>query len=162
MNDAPDADRQGTYIVPCNLHQMQKKERLYIMGNTYTAHCQSGYYGYDRLVHVTSRLREHPYAQCGIIKKDNTIFFVSYETIVCEIDADSFLHCYGTFSATTAKQIGWFFRQMRQDYNFRVDLANYQIAKMCYLKNVEINLYNGDKRPASSGMIQTIGIRKGW
>ena len=125
---------------------------------SYVAHCNSGVYGYDRRVYVESKLRDHQYAQCGIIKKGRTIFFVSYETIVCEIDND-WLHCYGTFSATTAKQIGWFLKQMKTDYNFRIDLCNYQTAKRAYQKDIEVNLYNGDERKAHQGMIQTIGIR---
>ena len=124
---------------------------------TYVAHCQSGYYGYDKMVTVNQRLNDHPYAQCGIIRHDNCVQFVSYETIVCEIDND-WLHCYGTFSATTAKQIGWFLREMKQKYNYRIDLATYQTAKRCYLKGIEVNLYNGDERTAADGMIQTIGI----
>ena len=95
----------------------------------YVAHCTSGYYGYDRAVMVQHRLNSHPYAQCGIIRNGNTIQFVSYETIVCEIEED-WLHCYGTFSATTAKQIGWFLREMKQKYGYRVDLATYQTASV--------------------------------
>ena len=130
------------------------------MSTTYTAHCQSGYYGYDRIVHVHSRLRNHPYSQCGIIRENNTVFFISYETIVCEITPDNFLHCYGTFSNTTARQIGWFLSQMKTDYGYRCDLACYHTAKRAYQKGIEINLYNGDEREAPDGMIQTVGIRK--
>ncbi len=126
--------------------------------SSYVAHCVSGYYGYDRKVNVQSRLRDHQSAQCGIIREGNTVFFVSYETIVCEIDND-WLHCYGTFSRTTARQISWFLWQMKVDYCYRVDLATYQTAKRAYEKDIEINLYNGDERKAHQGMIQTIGIR---
>ena len=63
------------------------------------------------------------------------------------------IHDYGCLQVSTLSE---------SFYSTRDDLANYQIAKMCYLKDIEINLYNGDKRPASYGMIQTIGIRKEW
>lgn len=125
---------------------------------SYMAHCQSGDYGYDRMVTVHENLREHPYAQCGIIRMEHGKQFVSYETIVCEIE-DDWLHVYGTFSATTAKQIGWFLRQMKKDYNYRIDLATYQTAKKCYQKGIKINLYSGDERPASDGIIQTVGVK---
>ena len=128
------------------------------MSISYTAHCGNGVFLYDRKVTVTSKLRDHKSSQCGIIRQNNTTFFVSYETIVCEI-TDDFLHCYGTFSQTTRKQIGWFLEQMRKDYCYRVDLATYQTAKRCYEKGIEVNLYNGDERKASDGIIQTIGTR---
>ena len=63
---------------------------------SYVAHCQSGYYGYDRTVVVDKKLRDHEYAQCGINGHGTFVQFVSYETIVCEID-NGWLHCYGTF-----------------------------------------------------------------
>lgn len=125
---------------------------------SYVAHCQSGYYGYDRIVVVDERLRDHSSAQCGIIRHGRLIQLVSYETVVCEIDND-WLHCYGTFSVTTAKQIGWFMQQMKQEYGFRIDLSNYQTAKRAYEKGIEINLYNGDERKAADGMIRTVGMK---
>ena len=125
---------------------------------SYVAHCQSGYYVYDRTVVVDRKLRDHEYAQCGINGHGTLVQFVSYETIVCEID-NGWLHCFGTFSTTTAKQIGWFMRQMKQEYGYRIDLSNYQTAKRAYEKGIEINLYNGDERKAADGMIQTVGMK---
>ena len=141
------------------------------MGKTYMAHCQSGYYCYDRKVHVGKPLRDHVYAQCGwnrIVDTENDkmiIQFVSYETIVVEIVGKNstaqcdWLHCYGTFSNTTRKQIGWFMREMKERYGYREELCTYQTCKHCYEKDIEINLMTGETRKASQGMIQTVGVR---
>ena len=118
----------------------------------YVAHCQAGYYQYDRTVFVNEKLDHMPYAQAGIIyKPGNVIMLVSYETIVCEIN-DGWLHCYGTFSQTTAKHIGAFMKQFGNG-------LSYHNAKRCYENNEELNIYTGEIRPAAAGMIQTIGIK---
>lgn len=141
------------------------------MGKTYTAHCQEGYYCYDRKVHVGKPIRGHEYSQCGwnrIIDEVNDkmiIQFVSYETIVIEIVGKNstatcdWLHCYGTFSQTTRKQMGWFMREMQERYGYKRELCNYFTCKHCYEKDLEINLMTGEKRKASQGMIQTVGVR---
>ena len=141
------------------------------MSKTYTAHCQSGYYGYDRKVHVDMPIRGHEYSQCGWNRETHperdemVIQFVSYETIVVEIVGknstakEDWLHCYGTFSQTTRKQMGWFMREMAQRYGYCADLCTYQQCKDCYEKDYEINLFTGETRKASQGMIQTVGVR---
>ena len=117
---------------------------------SYIAHCQSGYYCYDRKVYVAERLRDMPSAQAGIIYTENGVQLVSYETIVAEI-IDNWLHVYGTFSRTTAKHIGAFLKQFSG--------LHYSDAKNCINNGVEMNVNTKDERPAAMGMIQTIGVR---
>lgn len=120
----------------------------------YTAHCQSGYYLYEREVNVDRKLSSMPYAQAGIIKRENGVQLVSYETIVAEI-VDNWLHVYGMFSRTTGKHISAFLKE----YAPRM---GYYDAKKCANGNMEMNIYTGETRKAHDGMIQTIGIRKHW
>ena len=115
----------------------------------YTAHCQSGYYQYDRIVMVDKKLPDHEYMQAGIILHNNGEMLVSYETIVAEI-TDGWVHFYGTFSRTTAKHIGIWAKRFG---------LTYQFIKNLYEKNLEYNIYDKTYRPAVDGMIQTIGIR---
>ena len=131
------------------------------MGKTYIAHCQSGYYQYDRAVWVGHGLRNHPYSQCGYTKlEDGTIQFVSYETIVCEISPDGWFHLYGEFSTTTSKQITWFLREYSSDYlSGNPYTACYQFLRDKYRKGLDYNLKTDETRPAVNGMIQTIGVR---
>lgn len=138
------------------------------MGKSYIAHCQSGYYGYNRKVHVGNPISGHEYAQCGWNREYHEgkmiIQLISYETVVCEIVGqanyalDDWLHCYGTFSQTTRKHIAWFMREMEKVFGYKTELCNYSTAKNCYEKDIEINLHTGEIRKASHGMIQTVGI----
>ena len=115
----------------------------------YIAHCQSGYYCYDRIVMVDKKLPDHEYMQAGTILHNNGEFLVSYDTIVAEI-TDGWIHSYGTFSRTTARHIGIWARQYGLSYYF---------IKQLYEKNLEYNIYSKEYRPAVEGTIQTIGIR---
>ena len=128
---------------------------------SYVAHCQSGYYCYDRRVIVDRPLRDHQYSQCGITHDNSgeTLLFVSYETIVCEISKDGWFHLNGVFSVTTSKQIGWFLREWCNDYSHRRDLCNYPYLRKMWEKGLDVNLYHGDTRPALDGVVQTIGVR---
>lgn len=120
---------------------------------SYIANCREGYYGWERRVYVDKRLSDHESAQAGVrFNADGTIFLVSYETIVCEIMPDGWFHCYGTFSRTTIKHIGWFLREYAPS-------LSYFDAKRCYEKDLEINVRTGETRPAALGMIQTVGVR---
>ena len=134
---------------------------------TYIANCQMGYFADRRRVTVDHPIRGHEYSQCGWNQRlidDNGILreciqFVSYETIVLEI-IDGWLHCYGTFSQTTRKQIGWFIREMAWINNeFKTSICHYFTAKDSYEKNIEINLCTGETRPATMGITQTVGTR---
>ena len=118
---------------------------------SYTAHCQSGYYSYDRRVTVTRRLDRMPSAQAGIIDRPNGTMLVSYETIVAEI-IDNWLHVYGLFSATTRKHIGAYLHEI-------APRLCYYDAKRCYEDGLEMNIETGEVRPAALGMVQTVGGR---
>ena len=129
---------------------------------TYIANCENGVFCYKRLVNVERRLKGHPAAQCGIIHADDdkrTILFVSYETIVCEIDKDGFFHLNGIFSRTTSKQISWFLSEWCHDYSHRRDLCDYTFLRKQWEKGLDVNLWNGDTRKAINGMVLTIGTR---
>ena len=127
---------------------------------SYVAHCQSGYYAYDKYVVVGHTLRMHPYAQCGYnINKDGVIQFVSYETIVLEIEPDGWCHLYGEFSTTTSKQITWFLREWSLEYNNGWGCASYATIRNYYRKGLDYNLRTDETQPAVNGMIQTIGVK---
>ena len=120
---------------------------------SYIANCSSGIYGWKRRVHVTNRLAHMPAAQAGVIKAyadgKETVFLVSYETIVAEI-SDNWLHVYGLFSNTTRRHIGAFLKEYAPN-------LSYSDAKDCVEKDWEVNIKTGEIRPAAQGMIQTVG-----
>ena len=119
---------------------------------TYKANCSEGYYEYTRFVTVDKKLDRMPYAQAGILKRGDAVQLVSYETIVCEV-VNGWLHCYGTFSASTRRHIGAFLKEV-------APRLSYYDAKACYLDDVEMNVETGETRPAALGTIQTIGTRR--
>ena len=128
---------------------------------TYKANCEDGVFRYERIVVVDRGLRYHPYAQCGVTWSHDgkTELFVSYETIVCEINTDGWFHLNGEWSTTTSKQIGWFLYEWCVDHSHRRDLCNYRYVRDLYRKGLDVNLYNGDTRPSVNGVVQTIGIK---
>ena len=106
----------------------------------YKAREVNGYYERIVEVEVDARLRDMPYAQCGVrFKLDGGITFVSYSTIVIEIDAQGWLTCTGTYSPTTRKQIGRFLRE----YAPRI---TYHDAKYCYENDMQINVATREER----------------
>lgn len=147
---SPDQKRRVKAIQSATERHRGPQKRGIIM-KQYVAHCQSGYYGYDREVTVSRRLGRMPYAQAGIIDRPNGTMLVSYETIVAEI-IDGWMHVYGLFSATTRKHIGAYLHEV-------APRLCYQDARRCYEDDLEMNVETGEVRPAAQGMIQTIGIR---
>ena len=129
------------------------------MSRVYMAHCMNGGFQFDRMVRVDRGLKDHSYSQCGIIRTEDSILFVSYETIVCEIDNNGYFNLRGEFSTTTSKQISWFLREWAHDYSHRYDLCSYSFLRNKYRKGIDVNLWNGDEREHINGMVQTIGIR---
>ena len=129
------------------------------MGKSYIAHCQSGYYQYDRAVHVQHALVNHPYSQCGYdVTEDGTTLFISYETIVCEIDKEGWFNLHGEFSTTTSKQISWFLREWCKE-NRCPYIWCYPDVKAYYKKNRDVNLFTQETREHINGVIQTVGTR---
>lgn len=64
------------------------------------------------------RLENHKYAQCYVLIENDTITFVSYNTVVIvikDIDGIRHIECTGTYSATTRKQIGYFLKEYATD-----------------------------------------------
>lgn len=116
----------------------------------YVAHC-GDYYKQDYVVSVDRRLKRCPYGQCGIVNSNGNEFLISYATKVAEIDCDGWLHVYGLFSATTRKHISFWLREHNIPYS---------IAKGCVEDDMEYNVFTGEYRDASDGMIQTVGCRK--
>ena len=129
------------------------------MSKSYIAHCQNGYYQYDRAVHVQCALVNHPYSQCGYdVTEDGTTLFISYETIVCEIDKDGWFNLRGEFSTTTSKQISWFLREWSKD-NHCPYMWSYPDVKMYYKNNRDVNLFTQETRKHIDAVVQTVGTR---
>ena len=129
------------------------------MGKSYVAHCMNGYYQYDRYVCVDRGLKYHPYAQCGVIRNSVGTLFVSYETIVCDIDNDGWFNLHGEYSTTTSKQITWFLREWMEENSHRRDICQYRYLRDKYRKGIDVNLWTGDERQHIDGVHQTIGIK---
>ena len=90
---------------------------------------------------TTIRLIDHPYAQCCVRKyADGSIEFISYSTLVIHITPSGWLHCFGTFSQTTRKQIGWFLKEY-------ASTASYHLAKQMFIDRMAYNIYTGEVRP---------------
>lgn len=90
---------------------------------------------------MIKKLTDHPYSQCYVSTDPNVgVRFYSYRTLVITIDTDGWLTCYGTYSTTTRKQIGWFMREYCAP-------LTYYTAKHCYFDNVQINIHTWEIRP---------------
>jgi hypothetical protein len=67
-------------------------------------------------------LKDHASAQCHIrIDDSGEINFISYYTRVITMaykDGQRMIECTGTYSRTTAKQIGWFLKEYAPDLNY--------------------------------------------
>ena len=104
----------------------------------YIAHERFGYFGKDVPVHVDAHLPGHAYAQAGIVERPNgDIWLYSYSTHVCTLSGD-WLYCYGLYSATTRKHIGWFMRSYAH--------SNYYLAKKAYETGKGVNVRTGQLR----------------
>ena len=93
---------------------------------------------------MIKKLAYHPYSQCYVIADPKVgILFYSYRTLVITIDNDGWLTCYGLYSQTTRKQIGWFMREYCSP-------LTYHQAKRCYLDHLQINIHTGEIRPVET------------
>lgn len=84
--------------------------------------------------------KDHKYCQACIFEEENGTFLVSYTTTVCDVDQDGWLHCSGTYSATTRKHIGYFCEEM----NYKIC---YQDVKRAYEKDMFVNVWTGEFKP---------------
>lgn len=103
----------------------------------YVAHEQWGVFVWTTHVEVDKRLSHMPYAQAGVNFKEGGVELISYSTSVCYIDADGWLYCNGTYSATTRKHIGAFLKEYGNG-------ASYYDAKRCYECNERYNIFTGE------------------
>lgn len=102
-----------------------------------------GYHEKTVWVHVDTRLKSMPYAQCGVrFDSHGGVEFVSYSTTVITIDPMGWLTCSGTYSQTTRKQIGRFLSEYATN-------IRYQDAKRCYELNKTINIYTREEADLS-------------
>ena len=84
------------------------------------------------------KFTDHKYAQAQInTYPDGSRALQSYDTIVIEIDPESWLRVNGLYSPTTKRHIGWFMRERG---------FTYQLAKQMYLDGKEFNIYTGECR----------------
>lgn len=89
---------------------------------------------------MINKLTNHAYSQCHVeIDCMCVIHFISYRTEVITISPAGWLTCYGLYSATTRKQIGWFMSEYCSP-------LTYHDAKRCYLERMQINIFTGEIR----------------
>ena len=83
------------------------------------------------------KLPTMPYAQAKIVKDENKVELVSYQTTVATVDtATGWTMCYGLYSATTRKHISAFCKGFAA--------LTYDIMKMCYKEKLKYNIYTGE------------------
>lgn len=109
------------------------------MSVTYTCNRTYGdIYGRTCTVTVDRRLKLMPAAQAGIIQDpDGTIKLISYATCVAAVDAEGWLTCGGTYSASTRRHINRFMREFDTP-------CDYYTAKRCADHDEAINIYTGE------------------
>lgn len=92
-------------------------------------------------VEVSCKLKYMPTATAGInLYMNGQVELMSYETSVISIDADGWLTCTGTYSATTRKHIGAFLKEW-------APLLSYYDAKTAYEDNHKVNTHTGEVLP---------------
>lgn len=105
----------------------------------YSKKVVNGYY--TTTAHYTRNLKYCPYGSCGVNDyNDGCLHLVSYTTRVISIDADGWLDCSGTYSATTRKHIGAFLKEYAPN-------LNYHDAKRAAIENIQINIRTREIRP---------------
>lgn len=95
---------------------------------------KTGYY--TRKVWFDKALKFAPYAQCGVNFVNGATVFMSYVTPVIIIN-DNVLHCTGTYSRTTIKQIGCFLKEY-------APALDYYSVKAIAGTNTGINILTGE------------------
>ena len=85
---------------------------------------------------MTRKLNSMPYAQAYVLIEGDTLALISYRTAVIIVDAEGWLTCTGTYSATTRRHIGRFMHE----YGY----GTYQLAKRCYEDGLRYNVNTGE------------------
>ena len=98
----------------------------------------NGYY--TTTAHYGKRLEYCPNGSAGVNSCNGNIHLISYTTRVISIDADGWLECTGTYSATTRKHIGAFLKEYAPN-------LNYHDAKRAAIENIQINIRTREIRP---------------
>ena len=95
-------------------------------------------FGRREKVKVNRKLKNMPYAQAGILEREDGTHLISYSTLVCSVDKNGWLTCGWNYSATTRKHIGAFGREMG---------FTYQDAKRCFEQEEAYNIRTGEVLP---------------
>ena len=89
------------------------------------------------------KLTRMPYAQAHIeIDDEGNTYLFSYVTMVCELTADGWLTCTGTYSQITRKHIDAFMKEYITWPNG--EHGDYYTAKNAYLGNYRLNVLTGE------------------
>ena len=88
-------------------------------------------------MYYTKSNNGHDYAntRVRIFVDDGTVQLISYTTVVIEITPDGWMTCFGLYSRTTIRHIGWFMRERG---------LTYQLAKQLYQNNKKYNVLTGE------------------
>ena len=87
---------------------------------------------------VTRKLKNHEYAQAHVeIENDDSVIYwlVSYSThvaTVVETPSGWSLACYGLYSMTTRKHIGWFLSDINSPFTFQDAKRSVEIGEVVY------------------------------
>jgi len=89
------------------------------------------------------KLTSMPYAQAHVETDDaGNKYLFSYVTMVCELTAEGWLTCTGTYSQTTRKHIGAFMREYVKWPNG--ESGDYYTAKRCFEGGYRLNINTGE------------------
>lgn len=86
---------------------------------------------------MTTKLKNHPYAQAHVRTDENGTTLVSYETDVINVDSHGWLSCTGLYSMTTRKHIGYFLKEYLPHLTFH-DI------KVLVEHHFSLNVYTGE------------------
>lgn len=81
-------------------------------------------------------LKNHASAQARVLTTENGLVLYSYNTEVIKLE-NGWLQCYGLYSMTTRKHIGWFLREYLPQFSF-------QDIKLLYNAGMKMNIVTGE------------------
>lgn len=81
-------------------------------------------------------LKNHAGAQARVLTTENGLVLYSYRTEVIKLE-NGWLQCYGLYSMTTRKHIGWFLREYLPQFSF-------QDIKLLYNAGMKMNIVTGE------------------
>lgn len=120
----------------CRADNLLKGEQKMV---TYECNAIYGdYFGRREKVTVNRKLKNMPYAQAGVLEREDGTHLISYSTLVCSVDKNGWLTCGWNYSASTRKHIGAFGKEMG---------FSYQDANYCFINDCALNLNTGEILP---------------